>query len=72
MEGGGAAILPNTHTTNYGTQQPMEIGPMLMGKENMRESLLATAIPGLMNNPKDTKVNGKSKYARITIRKIKN
>ena len=26
---------------------------------------------GLMNNPKDTMVNGKSKYARITIRKIK-
>ena len=29
----------------------------------------ATAIPGLMNNPKDTKVHGKSTYARITIRR---
>ena len=29
------------------------------------------SIGGLMNNPKDTMVNGKSKYARITIRKIK-
>ena len=28
-------------------------------------------IGGLMNNPKDTLVNGKSKYARILIRKIK-
>lgn len=28
----------------------------------------ATAIAGLFNNPKDTMVNGKSKYARITIR----
>lgn len=32
----------------------------------------STAIPGLMNNPKDTKINGKSTYARITIRKIPN
>lgn len=29
----------------------------------------ATAIAGLFNNPKDTMVNGKSKYARITIRR---
>ena len=29
----------------------------------------STQIPGLMNNPKDTKVNGKSTYARITIRR---
>lgn len=28
-------------------------------------------IDGLMNNPKDTMVNGVSKYARITIRRIK-
>ena len=28
-------------------------------------------IAGLMNNPQDTKVNGKSTYARILIRKIK-
>lgn len=28
-------------------------------------------IIGLMNNPQDTKVNGVSKYARITIRRIK-
>lgn len=27
-------------------------------------------IRGLMNNPKDTKVNGKSKYARILIRRL--
>ena len=25
-----------------------------------------------MNNPKDTVVNGKSKYARVLIRKIRN
>lgn len=29
------------------------------------------AIAGLMNNPKDTQVNGKSKYARILIKRIK-
>ena len=29
----------------------------------------ATAIPGLFNNPRDTKINGKSTYARITIQK---
>ncbi len=29
------------------------------------------AIAGLMNNPKDTQVNGKSKYARILIRRVK-
>jgi len=29
----------------------------------------STGVPGLMNNPKDTKVNGKSTYARITIRR---
>ena len=29
----------------------------------------ATAIARLFNNPKDTMVNGKSKYARITIRR---
>lgn len=28
-----------------------------------------TEIAGLFNNPKDTMVNGKSKYARITIRR---
>lgn len=28
-----------------------------------------TKIDGLMNNPKDTKVNGKSKYARIAIQR---
>ena len=28
-------------------------------------------VPGLMNNPKQTKVNGKSKYARILIRHIR-
>ena len=48
------------------------IGPMSMERENMQEYSFATPIAGLMNNPKDTKVNGKSKYARITIRKIKN
>lgn len=26
------------------------------------------SIDGLMNNPKDTQVNGKSRYARILIR----
>ena len=29
----------------------------------------STGVPGLMNNPKDTKVNGRSTYARITIRR---
>ena len=29
----------------------------------------STGVPGLMNNPKDTKVNGKSNYARITIKR---
>lgn len=29
----------------------------------------ATGIAGLMNNPKDTRVNGRSKYARITVRR---
>lgn len=29
----------------------------------------STGVPGLMNNPKDTRINGKSTYARITIRR---
>ena len=29
----------------------------------------STGVPGLMNNPKDTKVCGKSTYARVTIRR---
>ncbi len=29
-------------------------------------------INGLMNSPKDTTVNGKSKYARILIKKVNN
>ena len=32
----------------------------------------STAIPGLFNNPKDTKINGKSTYARITVRRKSN
>ena len=32
------------------------------------ESSFATRVPGLFNNPKDTTVNGESRYARITIR----
>lgn len=48
---------------------------LVFSRERERESSTvlsypcSTAIPGLMNNPKDTKVHGKSTYARITIRR---
>ncbi len=48
--------------------------PLVGGGTRVQKTIYSKTnalIPGLLNNPKDTKVNGTSKYARITIRRIK-
>ena len=71
LAGGGTTVFPNPCTQNYDIQQQMEIGLTSKERENMRESLSATSIPGLIKNA-EGKINGKITYARITIRRIKN
>lgn len=40
------------------------------GSASTNASLSSTKVPGLLNDPRDTKVKGKSKYARIIIHHI--
>ena len=71
LVGGGQNLQKNIHT-NY-EYLDTDITTELESKK--KRSILGysfvSTIPGLLNNPKDTMVNGKSKYARITIRKVK-
>ncbi|MBR1962608.1 MAG: adenine-specific methyltransferase EcoRI family protein [Alistipes sp.] len=71
LVGGGQVLQENIYTSCecQGTDTTIEQESKI--KKSISESSCVSAIPGLLNNPKDTMVNGKSKYARITIRKIK-
>ena len=57
--------VPITFLDKYNPEQ-FEISTV----EN-REKMLFLSISGLMNNPNDSRINGKSKYARILIRRKK-
>ena len=71
LVGGRQVLQENIYTSCEcrGTDTTIEQESKI--KRSILESSCVSAIPGLLNNPKDTMVNGKSKYARITIRKIK-
>ena len=61
----GIMGVPITFLDKYNPEQ-FEISTV----EN-REKMLFLSISGLMNNPNDSRINGKSKYARILIRRKK-
>lgn len=71
LMGGGTSIQENLHTTCELQGTDIIIGRESGEKKSISEYSFATSIPGLMNNPRDTMVKGKSKYARITIRRKK-
>lgn len=64
---GGKTVQANLCQTYESQDTDITIEQESKGKRCILES--SSTILGLMNNPKDTLVGGKSKYARITIRK---